>query len=244
MEIKIVFQPIHDLVTGGISGFEALARGPDGPLHSPNNLFRVASRERILDEAEMLCFKLALKESALLRPLEKKIFFNFSPSSVTRHYREIISRLGDARDKAVIELIEYAVVGKARNELLIALHELHSAGLEIALDDVGNGDRDFGDICEVPADIMKIDRGLIQGLTRNKSGNAPKYKIILQTLVSLAQKLKMSVVAEGIETEMQYAGVVTAGISLAQGFYLSRPKPAAYWESEFKKGGTKIASGS
>jgi EAL domain-containing protein (putative c-di-GMP-specific phosphodiesterase class I) len=242
-EIKIVFQPIHDLVTGEIQGLEALARGPDGPLQSPSNLFRKASRERILDEAEMLCFKLALKESVPLRLLEKNIFYNFSPFTVSRHHREIISRLGDDRDKSVIELIEYAVFGRERSELLIALGEFHSEGLRIALDDVGNGDRDFSDICEIPADIMKIDRRLIQGLTKIKSGNAPRYRIILHTLVGLAQKLKMSVIAEGIETEMQHTGVCKAGINLAQGFYLSMPKSAEYWESKIKNGGIKIARG-
>jgi len=241
--IAIVFQPIHNLVSGEILGFEALTRGPAGPLHCPSNLFKVAAREKILDKVELLCFSLALKEAALLQPQEKMIFFNFSPYTTTKHYGEIISRLGDAREKTVIELIEYAVIGKARGELLTALDVMHSAGLKIALDDVGNGDRDFTYIAEIPADIMKLDRWLIHGLTKNKSGNAPKYKIILPTLVGLAQELKMLVIAEGIETEMQHAGILSAGINLAQGYYLSKPKPALYWANEFKKGDVRVASG-
>ncbi|MCL6639612.1 MAG: EAL domain-containing protein [Firmicutes bacterium] len=189
-EIKIVFQPIHDLESGEILGFEALARGP-GPLRSPNNFFRLASRERMLDTVEMLCFELAIKESCSL-PGQGMIFFNFSPFTVMKHYREIAKNLGSLKNKAVIELIEYAVHEKSRPGLVSVLGELHQEGLKIALDDVGNGDRDFSDICELPADIMKIDRRLIQGLTRCKNGSAPRYQIILNTIVGLAKNCQCS----------------------------------------------------
>lgn len=238
--ITIEFQPIHDLESGEIPGFEALARGPEGPLHSPSNFLRQAARERVLDEVEMFCFRLALKESATL---PGNVYFNFSPITITRHYREIERCLRNMRGNAVIELIEYAVPERMRYELLAALSELRSVGLMIALDDVGNGDRDFSDICEIPADIMKIDRRIIQGLTKLKNGSAPRYHIILNTLVNLSRKLNMSVIAEGIETENQHIGVKMAGIHLAQGFYLSRPKPALYWNSEMKKGGVLLAGG-
>lgn len=236
--LTIVFQPIHDLKSGKTPGFEALARGPEGPMHSPNSFLRLAARERVLDEVEMFCFKLALKESVTL---PGSVYFNFSPKTVTKHYREIIRCLQNMRGKAVIELVEYAVPEKIRYELLGVLGELHSAGFKVALDDVGNGDRDFSDICELPADIMKIDRRIIQGLTKLKNGSAPRYQIILNALVSLSKKLNMSVIAEGIETENQHIGVKMAGIHLAQGFYLSKPKPALYWDSEIKKGGVLLA---
>lgn len=243
--VTIVFQPIHDLVagTGEILGFEALARGPDGPLYFPCNLFREAARERILDHVELLCFNLALKDFMILQHLEKSIFINFSPHTIVKHYPEIINRLKKFQGSAIIELIEYSVTGKARGELLTALGHLHSAGFRIALDDMGNGDRDLGSICELPADIIKIDRKIIQGLTKNVSGNAQKYKIMLDSLVGLAQNLEMLVIAEGIETEIQQNGVMAAGISLAQGFFLSKPKPAAFWANQLKdeKSSMKIA---
>ncbi|HBV97383.1 MAG: hypothetical protein JL50_08570 [Peptococcaceae bacterium BICA1-7] len=241
--VTIVFQPIHDLVsgTGEILGFEALARGPDGPLYFPCNLFREAARERILDHVELLCFNLALKNFRILQHLGTSIFINFSPHTIVKHYPEIINRLKKFKGNAVIELIEYSITGKARGELLTALGYLHSAGFRIALDDMGNGDRDLGSICELPADIIKIDRKIIQGLTKN--GNAQKYKIMLNTLVGLARNLKMIVIAEGIETEIQQNGVMEAGITMAQGFFLSMPKPAAFWANQLKdeKSNIKIA---
>ncbi len=228
-ELTIVFQPIHNLVLGEITGFEALARTP---AHSPNSFLRLAKRKRILNEVEMCCFQLAVEESVILTG---SVFFNFSPSTIIKYYDEIIKCLRNMRGRAVIELIEYAMPERARHELLGAIGELQGAGLKIALDDVGNGDRDFCDICELPADFMKIDRRIIKGLTKLKNGSASRYQIILNTLVSLSRKLNMSIIAEGIETKNQYAGVTMSGIHLAQGFYLSKPRPAICWHSEMEK---------
>lgn len=240
-EIKILFQPVHDIESGMIKGFEALARGPAGPLHLPTNFFRAAARENMVEALEMQCFRLAVKESFSLPGM---IFINFSPSTVTRYHREILNILSkNLRDRAVIELVEYALPEKVRYELIGVLGELRHGGFKIALDDVGNGDRDFSDICELPADIMKIDRRLIQGLSKQRYGNAPRYQIILNALVALAQKLKMSIIAEGIETEKQFCGVKSAGINLAQGFYLSKPQPALFWLQEKLKGDVQNAGG-
>ncbi|MFZ5632272.1 MAG: EAL domain-containing protein [Bacillota bacterium] len=225
-EIRIVYQPIYDLDSGNVPGFEALARGPDGSLRSPNNLFRIAAREGILTKAEMFCFQLAVEKSS---PLPGMIFYNFSPSTVISQCHEIIECLKYVREKAVIELIEYALPEKTRCELIRAVGELQANGLKVALDDVGNGDRNFSDISEIPANFMKIDRRIIRGLTKHRSGNAPRYQIILHTMVKLARMLNMQIIAEGVETEMQLSGVQRAGIKLAQGFHLARPQPAEYW---------------
>ncbi|MCL6639669.1 MAG: EAL domain-containing protein, partial [Firmicutes bacterium] len=198
-EIKIIYQPVCDLDSGNIKGFEALARGPDGFLHSPNNLFRVAAREGFLCMAEMLCFKLAVENASSLPGL---IFYNFSPSTVINQLDEIINQLRCAPNKAVIELIEYALPENKRIELVNALCELQAAGIKVALDDVGNGDRDLSDICEIPADFMKIDRRLVRGLTRRRNGKAPRYQITLHAMVKLARMLSMQVIAE----EAQHQG--------------------------------------
>jgi EAL domain-containing protein (putative c-di-GMP-specific phosphodiesterase class I) len=144
----------------------------------------------------------------------------------------INNKLGN---RAVIELIETGLCGKDRDELAIIIQKLRSHGIKIALDDVGSGDRDFSNICELPADYIKIDRVFIRGITKHKSGAAPHYAAGLNMLVKLANQLGSQVIAEGVETEMQLTGVKKAGINMAQGFYFSKPGPVEKWITDNKR---------
>lgn len=227
--VSIQFQPIVDYNDGVIMGYEALARGPAN-LHSPANLLAKAAQVGKLDEVEILCLSRALEEAKCL-PVDTNIFINISPKILLKHHKQVIKFINSNKtaNRVILELAENGLGEKAKNDLAALLNTIRRQGIKIALDDVGAGDRSFANICELPSDYLKIDRNIVQGLTRFKNGSAPHYFAALKALISIADELGSKVIAEGVETSMQLKTVMSAGINLIQGYYISRPKPANYW---------------
>jgi len=223
--ISTVYQPLIDLRTGQIIGYEALVRGPTGPYHIPQNLFQAAARANLLNEMEMACFK---KITGTAHYLSGLVSINFSPSTVIACHKEILSKTRNLGSRVVLELTEFGLQDKDRDNLVLITQELKNLGVKIALDDIGAGDRDFSNICEIPVDYLKIDRIFICGITKPDK-TAFRYAAGLNMLVKLAGQLGAQVIAEGVETRTQLAGVKRAGIYLVQGFYFSKPKPVKYW---------------
>ena len=218
--INTMLQPIHQVEDSSVIGFEVLSRGPEGRYYSPNNLFSAASKERRLVEMEMVCFKQALKHSVG----NSQLFLNFSSNTIIQCQQEIANSLWRL-NRPVIELSEVGTRSHKHNRLIKVLENLRHQGVQIALDDVGGGTKDFSHICEVPFDYLKIDRSLVRGITRYKNGSAVHYKEFLLFITGLAKQLNAQVIAEGVETEMQLAGIRRVGINIVQGFYFSRPTP-------------------
>ncbi|MCL6478104.1 MAG: EAL domain-containing protein, partial [Peptococcaceae bacterium] len=96
-------------------------------------------------------------------------------------------------------------------------------------DDIGAGDRSLSNLCETRVDYLKIDKQIIQGLTKVKNGDSEHYKLLLRFLSRFGQQSGALLVAEGIETFYQVNETLNSGVSLMQGFYFSRPRPADYW---------------
>ena len=105
---------------------------------------------------------------------------------------------------------------------LVVLAELKDLGVRLALDDFGTGYASLSYLKRFPIDIVKIDQGFIADLEID-----PSSKAIVSAIVELAHQLKMSVVAEGIETADQRSLLESLGCDLCQGYYFARPMPAA-----------------
>lgn len=226
--VSIVYQPILDISNQQIFGFEALARGPAGSLFSPLNLFRVAQKNGLLHEAEMLCLSRALEESKCL-PTATRVFVNISPDTLLKSHSEVLRMVLRSDYDIVLELAEVGVSAKKQSVLNDVLADIRIKGTKIALDDIGSGDRDFKNICEIPSDFLKIDRGIIEGLTKNNH-----YQAALKALVTIARDLDSHVIAEGVENPKQLEAIKAAGIGLVQGFLISKPMSVAYWNN-YKK---------
>lgn len=233
--ITILFQPILNMNSKKLFGFEALARGPVGKLFSPANIFKASQKYGKLEEMEILCLQRALEELVHL-PDSYPVFINISPSTLLHHYKDIQNLIQKNNTKVVLELAEKGLKEKLRTEMVKVLSQIRETGIKIALDDIGSGDRSFSNICELPADYLKIDRCIIQGLTKYKNGSAPHYLAALQAMVTIADNLGAIVIAEGVETQQQLNLVKNAGVNLIQGFYISHPKPsAAFWTGQNTK---------
>lgn len=225
--IRILFQPIQNVNQNKIIGYEALARGPVGSqLEGAKKLFESAKDAGLLEELEMECFRLAVTESRKLINNGNKLFINFSPKTLSKNYKVILKNLYGLHKNTVIEITETS--SKIRY-IFSCVNHLKESGVKIALDDIGGGDRGYSNIVEAKSDYFKIDREIIQGLTKYKNGVAEDYKALMRFLVELAGRRNVKVIAEGVETENQLHETMLSGAFLVQGFYFAKPQPAEYW---------------
>lgn len=102
------------------------------------------------------------------------------------------------------------------------VERLASAGLRLAIDDFGTGHSSLARLRQLPVSTLKIDRSFISEL-----GSDPAADALVDTIIGLAHSLGMEPLAEGIETELQRANLIARGCRIGQGFYFSRPLPAA-----------------
>ena len=120
-----------------------------------------------------------------------------------------------------IEITEGLLIASNSSALPI-LNQLKDLGLVISLDDFGTGYSSLNYLKQFPIDVIKIDRSFTQDIDRDRQST-----VIIETLIHLAQKLGLKIVAEGIELEAQARTLVEKGCYQGQGFLFSKPVPAA-----------------
>ncbi len=130
-----------------------------------------------------------------------------------------------------IELTETALL-QGQEQVLENLHGLRKLGIKIALDDFGTGYSSLSYLQNLPIDILKIDRSFINDLQENNNS------VILSAIITMAHALGMQVVAEGVETQEQYAFLSAEGCDLMQGYLFSRPLPAPEIATQLSAGST------
>ena len=212
-DLRIVFQPIHDLTSGETVGYEALSRVPDGP---PDKWFAEAHALGQGLELEMRAVDEAI---AARSPTWSYLSVNVSPLSlVSPRFLEFILRVPEPR-RLVLELTEHAPVGDY-DTLRTALEELRQAGIRIAVDDAGGGVSSFRHILMVAPEIIKLDRSLIADLDRHAGRQA-----LADVLVQFAGRTGAELVAEGIERREELEACTRHGIRYGQGYLLGPPAP-------------------
>lgn len=132
---------------------------------------------------------------------------------------KILEQTGIAPDNLVLEITETAFIEDFDNSLE-KLAQIRRVGVRVAVDDFGTGYASLKYLKQLPTDCIKIDRLFIQELPESHNDIA-----IISSLITLADKLGLELVAEGIETEPQKQYLMEAGIRYAQGFLLSHPLP-------------------
>jgi len=224
-KLSALFQPIVNMKSGEIAGYEGLIRGPaDCSLHSPFNLFGAAQRYGLSLEAEMLSRHIVLETFAQL-DLPGNLFLNVSPETLTRpHFKngrtlDLMMQVGIAPERVIIELTEnqptYDFATMCR-----ALQHYRSMGFKIALDDLGEGFSSLRLWSELRPDIVKIDMHFVQGVDTD-----PVKLQFLKSIQCIAESCGTQVVAEGVETEAELRAVKDIGIQLGQGYFIARPSP-------------------
>ena len=213
----VVLQPIVELATGRRIGSEALSRFPREWELPPDACFAEAHSIGQGHELEML----ALARAAdYLHEVTGYIAMNVSPATLLLPAcRELLSQL--RLDRVVLELSEHDRVDDYG-----ALHEvltpLRASGMQLAIDDVGAGFSSLRHIVLTRPDVIKVDRTLVDGVSRD-----PVLRTLVGALVAFAHGSGARVVAEGIETADDAEALLELGVDYGQGWYYGRPGPAA-----------------
>ncbi len=228
-ELFLHFQPKFDLATRGIVGVEALMRwkSPDGGLVSPAKFVPVLEQTGLIFEAGQQVLAAAKrtyrgwKERGLKAP---RIAVNVSALQLRRRsfVADVHAALGsiDTDGEGIdLELTESLLMTDV-DESIRKLRELRAMGLRMALDDFGTGYSSLAYLSKLPLDTLKIDRSFVHGMTEHADTTS-----IISTIISLAQGLRLKVVAEGVETEQQAQLLRLLRCDQVQGYLFSPPVP-------------------
>jgi PAS domain S-box-containing protein len=211
-----VFQPIVELETRAVVGYEALTRFTDGS--SPDQIFAEAHRCGLALELEAATLG-AIFDAAAALPEPAWLNINVSPELVLAGEPLVPILAGSAR-QVVLELTEHIAISDYP-ALRAALARL-GPSIRLAVDDAGAGFASLRHILELRPDYVKLDRAIVSRVDRD-----PARQALVAGLVDFAARTGAILVAEGVETEAEVRAVHRLGVPLAQGYRLGRPALAA-----------------
>jgi len=224
-EFELFYQPQINIALNKIAGFEALLRWrhPERGMISPAEFIPVAEDIGLISVLGEWVLAQACQDAAQW-PRDIKVAVNLSPlqfrsGTLVHCARKALTASGLAAGRLELEITETCLL-QENEETLSALHQLRSLGVRIALDDFGTGYSSVGYLRNFPVDKIKIDGSFVRDICLR-----PDAFVIVQSITSLGTGLKMSTVAEGIETEEQLLKIREAGCTEGQGYYFGRPKP-------------------
>jgi diguanylate cyclase (GGDEF)-like protein len=211
--ITPVFQPLVELATGRIVGYEALARFSHPSGRSPEAWFNQAAACGLSAELEGAAIEAALAYGN--RPPGTYLSLNCSPSAISSgRVRRILP--DDLRDY-VIEITEHELASED-GALEQGLQELRARGARIAVDDAGAGYAGLKQVMRVQPDIVKLDRSLIERVDQDSAKAA-----LIEFFVLFARRVGAGVCTEGIETPEELSTLIDLGVGFGQGYLLGRP---------------------
>ncbi|MBN8998040.1 MAG: EAL domain-containing protein [Rhizobiales bacterium] len=229
-EIRPYYQPLLDLRTGQLIGFEALARWfhPERGMLTPSTF---------ADALEIPDIAFALTRAMIDRVIDDIAHwsrlglpahvsvnvtgFDLKRPDFAADVLAKLSRRGLSSRQLAIEVTETTVLSRDSGRVAETIAELRRLGFSVALDDFGTGFASMSHLLRLPVDSLKIDRSFVADIETSSRTAA-----VVRTLVSLASALDLVVVAEGVETRQQLDLLRGFGCQVVQGFLLAEPMPA------------------
>jgi EAL domain-containing protein (putative c-di-GMP-specific phosphodiesterase class I) len=220
------FQPVVDLRSARLTGFEVLTRWhhPTMGLVLPGNFIQVAEELGIIGILTRQILRKAFLSAAVL-PSRLTVAINVSPiqlrfRSLPMQIREAAEEAGLPLERLIIEVTESAILDNEEMALSIA-HELKEMGCGLALDDFGTGYASMRHLVTLPFDQIKVDRSFIHEMV-----SRPESRKIVSAVVGLGRSLGLMTLAEGVESREQESMLIQAGCLLGQGWLYGRPLAA------------------
>ena len=236
-EFEAHYQPIVELLDGRPIGCEALVRWrhPQRGLLPPDDFLAIAEESGLIGRMDTQVMEQSCEQARQWQamgwpPGSLCISVNVADRQANSpqfagEVADVLRRFDLPAEILRLEISESAFrEGRQRaSALLLALKQL---GVMLAVDDFGTGYSSLESFSSAPFDSLKIDRSLVQDLTSND-----KHRAIVRTILGFGRDLGLTVVAEGVETELQRNALQELGCRYAQGFLFGRAMPAAEWQA-------------
>ncbi len=225
-----VFQPVANLQTGAIVGFEALARfevagiaiTPDSVLHHLESDELLSLFCRMVEHAVALTRTLPVNGPYVSVNVEAGLLLADGFCDLLQH---LLDKAGGEPGRIVLEMLEGERVDD-HGRMGDVLTRLRALGIAVALDDLGSGYASLINLQRLPVDIIKLDRSFALDLRRK-----PHDLLFILALANLARGLGRRLIVEGVETGDALEALSLLGIEFAQGFAIAKPMPAAAIEA-------------
>jgi diguanylate cyclase (GGDEF)-like protein len=230
-EFCVYYQPIIDLQTMKIKGFEALMRWnhPERGLVAPYEFIPICEDTGMIIPMTIWILKtscMQVKEWQNANPINKDLIISvnlsgkhFSHQNLVEQIWTVLTETDFNPQHLKLEITESAVMENAENAISV-LKELKELGIQLSIDDFGTGYSSLSYLHKFPIDTLKIDRSFVNSMTEGAENGE-----FVQTIMTLAHTLGLAVIAEGIETINQFHQLRILDCEYGQGFLFSRPVP-------------------
>ena len=226
--LHLVYQPIVDLLTGQISGYEALIRWnhpTQGPL-SPADFIPIAEQSGLIVDIGGWVLRAATAQLAGWQREwsdERYVSVNVAAAQLTTNalagqVETALRESGLAPGRLLLEVTESSIIEDVDGSIE-QMERVRAAGVRFALDDFGTGYSSLSYLRRFPVDVLKVDKSFVDAL------DDPDGYLLVRAIVDMATSLRLRVVAEGIEHPEQAAALQQFGCGLGQGYHFSRPVP-------------------
>ncbi|BAQ65398.1 diguanylate cyclase/phosphodiesterase with PAS/PAC sensor [Geminocystis sp. NIES-3709] len=225
-EFVLYYQPIFNMQTMMIEGFEALIRWqhPERGLLSPMEFIDIIEETGLIIPLgtwilENVCSQLAIWQEKFNKPL--KLHVNLSVKQLQESLLPLLDSLFDRyslfRDTLALEITESMLIKDLQTTSYV-LNQIKNKGISISIDDFGTGYSCFSYLHQLPVDTLKIDRSFVNILESD-----PRNKVIAESIIALCKSIGIKSIAEGIETEEQKQWLKSQGCQFGQGYLFSHP---------------------
>lgn len=227
-ELELHYQPKTLFSSGRVVSVEALVRwNLDGRQLAPGSFLPSIERTALIHPLTDWVARTALAQLKAWGPAASELHVainvsarNLSDPSFADRLLVIVAESGVAPERLTVEITETALVTDP-DAARASLGTLHNAGISLSIDDFGQGQTSLAFLAALPVDELKIDRAFV-----SRAATEPTYAAVVRAIIQLGHSLGLGVVAEGIETDAEYARLVALGADVAQGFLIARPMAA------------------
>jgi diguanylate cyclase (GGDEF)-like protein/PAS domain S-box-containing protein len=226
-EFILYYQPQVDLQDGAIVGMEVLLRWnrPGHGIVGPSDFISLAEDMGLIAPIGDWVLRAACRQTVAWHKAglgDLRVAVNLSPrqftqQGLTQSIMAILDETGLAGRFLEVELTESSVMHDVEHAIVV-LRELKQLGVHIAIDDFGTGHSSLSYLRRFPIDVLKIDQSFVHEITLDEDGAT-----LVRTIISLAHSLRLTVIAEGVETRVQRAYLREHGCDHIQGYLVSRP---------------------
>nr|WP_246263594.1 EAL domain-containing protein [Caulobacter soli] len=226
-EFVLYYQPVVDIASNSVSGFEALMRWdhPEQGILTPDRFMPAFEDQDLSLKLGDLAFETALKQ--MREWLDQGVEFGrvavnisaaqFRSGRLAEEVQDRLKRWNVPCERLTIEVTENVYMGWGSEMVSDTVRALHKAGVMIALDDFGTGYASLANLRQFPIDRLKIDKSFVQNT---------EDAAIVKAVITLGSSMGMKVVAEGVEDQAQLDALADYGCDQIQGYHFSRPMPA------------------